>query len=129
MAPSELVGCYKVYKSKTKALIYWLTRTAGTCCDLTSVIKSLASSLPPKPSRRQNNESSEVEIQTAELVKLAQAIAASDPPADVPQGIILVLQDIIHGREECAEWYSAQALGQGSKVERENQTHRYFILV
>ena len=125
MAPKELIGRYKLYKSKTKGLLYWLTKTAGGCCELKTVIKSLAANGTSKT----KGEIARLEIRTAELVKLAEIISKADPPVEVPEGVILIVQDVIKGREECAEWYSAQALEGGGKVEKENETHRYFILV
>lgn len=123
MAPKELVGRYKLYKSKTKNLLYWLTKTAGGCCELKTIIKSLNTGI--KESK--NDDTAELEVRTAELLRLADVISKAGPAVEVPEGIILIVEDVIKGREECAEWYSAQALD--GKVQRENETHLYFILV
>ena len=143
MAPQELIGRYKLYKSKTKGLLYWLTKTASTCTDLSTIIKSLAgadsttsSKTSAKTAKTSKNSrdgthvnTSELEIRTAELVRLAEAISKAEPAVEVPLGAILIVEDVIKGREDSAEWYSAQALEGGGKVERENESHRYFILV
>ncbi|KAK3628870.1 hypothetical protein LTR56_018355 [Elasticomyces elasticus] len=42
---------------------------------------------------------------------------------------ILITLDVIAGRKECAGWYSAQALEDGSDLDKENSSHRHFILV
>lgn len=128
MASRELISRYKLYKSKTRDLLYWLTKTAATHADLKAIIKSL-STLPAASSAQRATQTPELELKTTELVKLAEVIRLADPPAEVPEGIILIVQDIIVGREECAEWYSAQALEEGGRIEKENETHRYFILV
>lgn len=127
MAPQELVSRYKEYKSKTRGLLYWLTRTASTCCDLTTVLSSLASK--SKSDAVQADNTGELEIRADELLALAEKIASADPPVEVPEGVLLIIRDIIAGREGCAEWYSAQALVGGSKVAKENESHRHFIEV
>lgn len=128
MASKELISRYKLYKSKTNGLLYWLTKTAGTCIDLKAVVKSWE--LPPSETEKKNHAPTPaVELRTTELIKLAEVIAAASPPVEIPEGIILIVQDVIHGREEAAAWYAAQALEDGGKLERENETHRYFILV
>ncbi|KAK4949366.1 hypothetical protein LTR10_011984 [Elasticomyces elasticus] len=125
MAPTKLHGRYKLYKAGTAKLVQWLAKSAESCCDLKTVIKSLDNSNKPKPSRG----SCLVNIRTQELVRLAETIAASRPPIAIPESILLITIDVIAGRKECAEWYGAQALEEGSKLDKENKSHQYFILV
>lgn len=106
--------------------MHWLTQTARTCCDLTTVVRSLNQNAASTKTAQANGE---LEIRPHELLNLANEIASADPPVDVPEGIILITQDVIAGREGCAEWYSAQALEGGSKMAKENDGHRYFIEV
>jgi len=126
MTLMPLLGRYRLYKSGTKRLIDWLTNSASHCCDLKSIIKSLDTNFKTKISKTKGAETP-LEIRTQELLKLAEAIAKSQPLVDIPDTITQIAKDVIAGREECAEWYSAQALG--GDVERENESHRYFIMV
>jgi len=131
-APKERVGRYKTYKKKTRDLINWLTTTVSAICDLGNIIKSLARGplrTPTASSKQDAANGHEHDITTAELLKLAEAIRDSASLVEVPEGLILIVQDIIDGRVECANWYSAQALEAGSKVDRENATHAHFITV
>ncbi|KAK4539781.1 hypothetical protein LTR36_010369 [Oleoguttula mirabilis] len=131
MAPKALLGRYKLYKAGTTRLVQWLASSASQCCDLKSIVKSLGSGLRAKPTKPKKTKRPEtpVEIRTQELVKLAEAIASSHFSIDVPERIIEIVQDVIAGREECAEWYAAQALQDGGELEKENESHRYFIMV
>lgn len=126
-------GRYKVYKAGTKKLVDWLVNTAGHCCDLRAIIKSLHGRLPTENDSATNKKSRTVaptyELKTQELVRLAQAIVDSELLVVVPQNIIQVLQDVIAGRQECAEWYATQALEESGDLAEENQSHRYFIMV
>lgn len=131
MAPQALLGRYKIYKAGTKKLVEWLVASAGRCCDLNAIIKSLACGLPLKASKkgRKHTDTPSLEIRVQELLKLAQAIANSEPSSNIPESIIQILKDVIAGRQECADWYAAQALKDGGKLEKENETHRYFLMV
>jgi len=60
-----------------------------------------------------------------DLVKLAEAIAASK--ADIPLEILVVAEDVIDGREACAEWYEQAKGGSGGETEKQNQGHRNFV--
>jgi len=67
------------------------------------------------------------ELRTQELLKLAQAIADAGPPLEVPESVIDVVQDVIAGRQECADWYAT--MPDAATVEKENESHRFFIEV
>ncbi|KAK3722471.1 hypothetical protein LTR37_002463 [Vermiconidia calcicola] len=132
-AQGSMQGRYKVYKAGTKKLVDWLVNTAGHCCDLRAIIKSLHGRLSTENDSATNKKSRTVaptyELKTQELVRLAQAIVDSELLVVVPQNIIQVLQDVIAGRQECAEWYATQALEESGDLAEENQSHRYFIMV
>ena len=128
MASPGLLGRYKLYKTGTNKLVQWLAHSASRCCDLTTIIKSTGSGGKSKPSQA-NADSSAVRLRTQELIKLAQAIADSDPPVEISQTILDITKDVIAGREECAGWYASQTVQVGDKIEKENETHRYFIMV
>ena len=122
-----LLNSYKLYKAGTKKLIEWLASTASRCCDIKTIVQSCGASLKRGSSTTDGR--CEVEIRTREVLKLAEVVATSEPPVAIPSTIIDIAKDVIAGREECADWYAAQALQGGSGLEEENETHRYFILV
>ncbi|KAK3716046.1 hypothetical protein LTR37_006776 [Vermiconidia calcicola] len=132
-AQGSMQGRYKVYKAGTKKLVDWLVNTGDRCCDLKAIIKSFQGRLPTKHDEAANKKfgtaAPTYELRTQELVKLTQAIVDSEPPVAVPENIIQVLQDVIAGRQECAEWYSSQALEKSGELAEENQSHRYFIMI
>lgn len=125
-----LLGRYRLYKTGTKRLIDWLANSASHCCDIKTIIKSLADGQDPRAAKKAGKQVDlKLEIRTQELLRLAQAIVASQTPVDVPRDIIEIAEDVIAGREECAEWYAAQALEGGGDLEQENASHQYFITV
>lgn len=65
MAPQELVGRYKKYKSATNGLLYWITKTAHTCCNLRDIVKSLATANRPLQAA---DYTGDYEISTQELI-------------------------------------------------------------
>lgn len=130
MAPQELIGRYRDYKSKTKNLVYWISQTAERCCSLSTIVKSLAvGNKSSAQARTSTPQTGPIEISTQELLELTKAISARRPAVEVPEGVLLIIRDVIAGREGCAEWYSAQALKDDGKVARENNGHRHFIEV
>lgn len=100
----------------------WLAKTSSLYYDLKKVLKSLKRGLPGKQRSK-----IEVTIATRELIELAELISKGTPSPDIPDDIIIILRDVIQGREECAKWYEAQPLSEGSKISRENDSHRHFI--
>lgn len=127
-ATKPLVGRYKLYKAGTSKLVNWLSNTGSRCCDLKKVLKSLSSGTSTKKQSKKSTREVEVEVSTQELLKLAQIIVDSGA-ITVPPEIIDIAREVIAGRENAAEWYSAQALSDDGSLEQENNTHRYFIKV
>lgn len=146
MAPEPIVGRYKLYKAGTSKLgkhssrsphrpqklltltdvvVNWLAKTGSVYCDLKKVLSSLSCGTPGKK-RRSKTGPAHVDIRTQELIKLAEIICNGRPPPNIPEDILTITKDVIKGREECAEWYDAQALG---KLSKENDTHQFFITV
>lgn len=70
-----------------------------------------------------------VTLSTVELLKLAQVIVAADPPVKISQSILNIICEVIAGRQDCANYYSAQSSCINDEVARENEGHRYFINV
>ena len=153
MATDEIFGRYKRYKFGTRNIAYWLTRTAAQCIDLASVIAAPLSpssasadykSTQQQQQQHKNTKTDQrstqakakraalpkIEISSAELVKLAEAILMSNKPVDVPEGIILTVEDVITWREQSAEWYNvAPGLEQDDTVAETGKRHEYFIEV
>ncbi|KAK5170244.1 uncharacterized protein LTR77_004830 [Saxophila tyrrhenica] len=127
-ASKSMLGRYKTYKSGTKKLVDYLVSTGSKCTDLKAIIKSLNCGLPAKSSKSKSSGSqADRKLKTQDLLKLAQAIADADPPLDVPDTVIGVLEDVIAGHEQCANWYAA--LEDGGKLQKQNESHRFFIEV
>ena len=126
MASQELIGRYQRYKHGTRNLVYWLTKTAASCGDLETVLKSFQ---PNSTSKKRTLVAPELEVRAHELMALARLIAENGRSVgmEVPEGMLLIVQDVIAGREECAAWYAGQALKSGSGTQKEDEGHRGFI--
>ena len=131
MASDDFVGRYKLYKKGTRSIVYWLTQTAGQLVDLKDIIHSLVSAASGDKHTKQSTKggTQELEIRPAELVKLAEVISKSKPAVDIPEGITLIIKDVIAGRKECGSWYAAQTFEKSSSMNKENESHRFFVLV
>ena len=131
MASDDFVGRYKLYKKGTRSLVYFLTQAAGQLVDLKDIIHSLGPATFGKGHAKQTAQGGtrELDIRPAELVKLAEVIAKAKPAVHIPEGITLILKDVIAGRKECGSWYAAQALEKSGSMDKENENHRFFILV
>ena len=93
----------------------WLTKTADCCCDITTIIQSLARGKTEAP----------IKLRTHELVALAKGIVSAERSPEIPAHIIEVVEEVIVGRRTCARWYAAAK----SESTKENATHAYFIQV
>lgn len=70
-------------------------------------------------------------IHTKELLEYAAYIeqtarATQEPPSGI-HDVILVLRDVIHGRKECASWYSSQHVSSEIEAAARNDGHEQFI--
>ncbi|KAK5713786.1 hypothetical protein LTR17_017470 [Elasticomyces elasticus] len=117
MAPSPIAGRYKLYKKGTNKLVAWLTKTASRCSDITDILTSITPATPEAT----------IKIRTRELIALAKAIASARPPIELSASVLKACEDIIAGRESCAEWYAAQAIQDNSDLAEQNRTHVFFI--
>lgn len=75
--------------------------------------------------------SPEVGIRAHDLVELARMIAEKGAivNVEVPGGMLLIVQDVIAGRQKCAAWYAGQALERGSEGRRGGDGHKGFIQI
>ncbi|KAK3637581.1 hypothetical protein LTR56_013584 [Elasticomyces elasticus] len=117
MAPSPIAGRYKLYKKGTNKLVAWLAKTASRCCDITDILTSITPATP----------AATIKIRTRDLIALAKAIASARPPIELSASVLKACEDVIAGREACAEWYAAQAIQDASDLAEQNRTHKFFI--
>ncbi|KAK5767691.1 hypothetical protein LTS12_002193 [Elasticomyces elasticus] len=97
----------KRYKAGTNKLIRWLyIKTAA----------SAGQSVTTTPS-------------TQDLLRQAETIVTATPKIEIPLEMIVIAEDVIEGRQVCAEWYSANEDGADEEVQRQNSSHRNFIAV
>lgn len=100
--------------------MHWLADTAHKNKDLSAKLQKLTS-------RLSFNNATFVKLKTRELIELAKAIIDTKPPIEVPREIIKVLQDVIAGREQCAEFYATQAMNKDTDMAASNEMHGFFI--
>ncbi|KAK4963625.1 hypothetical protein LTR10_001254 [Elasticomyces elasticus] len=98
----------KRYKAGTNKLIRWLY--------IKTVAASAGQSVTTTPS-------------TQDLLRQAETIVAAKPKIEIPLEIIVITEDVIEGRQVCADWYSANEDGADEERERQNSSHRNFIAV
>ena len=55
-------------------------------------------------------------------------ISGKTPPMEVPEGIVLIVDDVIAARRVCADWYHAQTT-EDEKMKKDNEGHEGFIQV
>lgn len=89
---------------------------------------SLGKVLPARPSGHRFAVP-DLEVRSHEIVTLAQQIANSKKSVEIPEGILLILRDVIAGRKGCAAWYDSQADGEGSQKSKADEGHQAFIEV
>ncbi|KAK3649547.1 hypothetical protein LTR22_012904 [Elasticomyces elasticus] len=70
------------------------------------------------------------DLTTQGLIKLAEAVASSThPEVDIPLEILVVIEDVIGGRQASAEWYAGTGGGSDDATRQANHRHRNFIEV
>ncbi|KAK5687993.1 hypothetical protein LTR17_026582, partial [Elasticomyces elasticus] len=99
---------YRRYKAGTTKITDWLKKAAKGCV---GVEKS-------------------PDLTTQGLIKLANAIASStQPEVEIPLEILVVIEDVIGGRQASAEWYAGAGGGSDDATKQANHRHRNFIEV
>ncbi|KAK5128715.1 hypothetical protein LTR85_000048 [Meristemomyces frigidus] len=122
MAENLVTDRYRRYKAGTKKVVEWLTSTAKRCEPISSLLSCASLS------DNAMSESTQEELRVRDLLRLAEAIAASTAPKiDIPLVIIVVTEDVIDGRQACADWYSATKSGSNGVIGKQNHGHRNFI--
>lgn len=122
MAADPFADRYRRYKAGTKKVVHWLTTAAKQCgniVDLLACTSLCGSDVAQRDS---------TELSVKDLVRLAEAIAASkSPKIEIPLEILVITEDVIGGREACAGWYATTKSGSGGETEKQNKGHRNFI--
>ncbi|KAK5691304.1 hypothetical protein LTR17_025690 [Elasticomyces elasticus] len=108
--PSPIANRYKRYKAGTKKLTRWL------------YVKGSCDSTAAKSTETKN-------LSTQDLVRLADGIVSTTPHVDIPLEIIVVTEDVISGRQVCADWYASTSSDPSSVTEKRNKGHLNFIAV
>ena len=131
MAVGNLVDRYKRYKSGgTAKLVTWLTENARQCKDVTDMLPGLrdAKNAVKQAKKGRGSSSSsgtKVTLTTAKLIGLAEVVAHSTRP--IPEEVIVVIKEVIEGRQTCASWNGSIDEDPESLVGEQNKSHQHFI--
>jgi hypothetical protein len=129
-----LVDTYRRYKRGTKAFTQWL----GTTARATGLVDHLFSDQPEKPqsrSMRRKKDKDRVSQQLAmshkilvkALVSLATAIEEAKI-STIPRHVLVILEDVISARKDCASWYRAYQLEENSSTMKSHEDgHEHII--
>ncbi|KAK5720427.1 hypothetical protein LTR17_014984 [Elasticomyces elasticus] len=126
IAPPAVVGRYRLYKAGTEKVALWLARTASRFCDVHIITETVQRSRREADRRRQQQR---VNFNTRHLVAFATAITSATPLVAVPTYILRLLEDVIVGRQYCADWYAAQPSEEDGDMSKQNEGHAHFIAV
>lgn len=91
MLSNDIERHYHIYKHGVDQLARWLLSTAAYC------------------DSSQTRDSSAT-IPTARLLQLAEFIASHRRPAQIPDEILELIEEVIDARENCANFYTSQGL-------------------
>ena len=109
----------------TTELIEWLAQTASRCCDITPITVSLKSS----KDQQQATIGAPIEVRSAELTKLANAIASAQPAVSISSATLDLLSEVIDGRQQCANPCASHSIQHKSVFAEDDKTHQHFIVV
>ncbi|PIA89257.1 hypothetical protein CB0940_07389 [Cercospora beticola] len=113
MEPSPLADHYTRYKLGTAKIIRWLSQQAQRITERSGNVMNLPSPLTTKT-----------------LIRLAKIISLAKPKSKVPISILLVIEDVIRGRQRCADFYGQLEVNTtDGKFTSTNESHRHFISV
>ncbi|KAK5686411.1 hypothetical protein LTS10_002529 [Elasticomyces elasticus] len=126
IAPPAVVGRYRLYKAGTEKVALWLARTASRFCDVHIITETVQRSRREADRRRQQQR---VKFSTRHLVAFATAITSATPLVAIPTYILRLLEDVIAGRQYCADWYAAQPSEEDGDMSKQNEGHAHFIAV
>lgn len=128
---SAIVTRYQRYKAGTRKTVQYLFGLASKCRETSARCRELSNTLSCFKLGKHANTAASVQkplrISTPDLLRLAQTIAAAEPPAEIANQFWTVLTDVIELRKQCSSWYASQAMDDKSKLAKDNHTHEYFI--
>ncbi|KAK4900532.1 hypothetical protein LTR27_002248 [Elasticomyces elasticus] len=108
---------YRRYKAGTTKITRWLKKASKGCVGIEKSIADLCIT-------------DDAGLTTQGLIKLAEAIASSThPEVEIPLEILVVIEDVVGGRQASAEWYAGTGDGSDEATKQANHRHRNFIEV
>lgn len=147
MESESVPDSYRRYKKGTAKLVDWLASTARSCRDISGVLPSIKGAKDALKRAKKlrgtagntAGDDTTVIVSAANLITLAQIVAKSN--VLIPRSILLVAQEVISGRQSCAEWYASFARVDGqqrfgteagseeTRLDASNRSHQHFISV
>lgn len=129
-------GTYQRYKSGTAKAINWLYATAIRCgyqpinADVPQ--PKVKAKKGGKKGRKQNSahkglQQSEHNIDPWEIPVIAEVVAQSNPTTQIPTWLPVILEQVVSGRKEAADWYTLHPNGPSAR--EDDRKHRHFILI
>ncbi|KAK3635432.1 hypothetical protein LTR56_014716 [Elasticomyces elasticus] len=121
--PTPISDRYRRYKAGTTKITGWLKTAAKGCSDIGQSLANLCDADDDAGATRGS-------MTAQDLVRLATVIATStQPKVEIPLEILVVVEDVIEGRQASADWYAGTDHGVDGETEKANQRHRKFIEV
>ena len=130
MAESTLVNRYKQYKAGTTKLVNWLTNTARSCQDVTTILPPLRAAKDAAKRSKRNHKpetplSTNVTVTTSQLLKLAKIVVYSS--ITIPEDIVQTIKTVIAGRQVCSDLYLSLKDPTDDTADEQNSRHQHFI--
>ncbi|EME43843.1 hypothetical protein DOTSEDRAFT_34412 [Dothistroma septosporum NZE10] len=121
----DLTDRYQVSKAGTSKVVTWLVQQGRHFCDISSITKPRETRLTRDSERI---EAPATILSSARgLIELKQALVTAHESDStnstlVPAAVLELLDEVIAGRQACAEWYQQQIPNDES-----NMSHAHFI--
>ncbi|KAK5697813.1 hypothetical protein LTR17_023792 [Elasticomyces elasticus] len=116
--PTPISHRYYRYKAGTTKITRWLKTAARRCSDIEHSLATLCIADDAAATSARGS------MTTQDLVRLATVVATSTPPkVEIPLDILVVIEDVIEGRQAGAEWYAGTDHGDDGETEQANRRH------
>lgn len=116
IASPPLVTRYLRYKRGTQKVVTWLLRAARYVqkSEGVEMYRGTESKIPPR-----------------QLLDFAKLVSAAKTPIIVPPGVLILAEDVIEGRKQCAEYYTRmeETDKAGRNTSHQSGTHRHLIAI
>lgn len=145
MSSEPSTDLYRRYKIGTNHVVKWLSETATRCAGATSTVPRLETlavsnkrtykKRKSKPKQKPTTRSAAqiTKLTSHDLLQLSHVLVASAKDTDSPpEGItdaILVLEDVVSGRKECATWYTRRTGSDDALSKQSDASHSAFVRV